>query len=62
VSALKVSLPIELVNFCVPIPITSFLNASALTVHDLHRRLQSLKRFHKVNGSYYGEVVCLLTC
>ena len=41
VSVLKVSLPIELVNFRVSVPITSFLSAPALTVHDLYRRLQS---------------------
>ena len=45
VSVLKVSLPIELVNFCVSVPsLSCFLNTSASTVHDLYRRLQSLNK------------------
>ena len=44
VSVLKLSLPIELVNFQVSIPLTSFLDASAPTVTVLHTRLQSLKK------------------
>ena len=56
VSVLKVSLPIELVNFCVSLPITSLLNAPALTVHDLYRRLQSLNNIPQGKW-YYTEVL-----
>ena len=44
VSVLKVSLPIELGNFQVSIPLTSFLDVSVPTVTVLHTRLQSLKK------------------
>ena len=42
VSVLKVSLPIDLVNFHVSIPLSMFLDSPVPTVCVLHRRLQSL--------------------
>ena len=42
VSVLKVSVPIDLVNFHVSIPLSMFLDSPVPTVCVLHRRLQSL--------------------
>ena len=41
---LKVSLPIELVNFRVSVPLTSFLNAPVPTIIGLNKRLQSFNK------------------
>jgi len=58
-SVLKVSLPIELVNFRVSIPVKSFLNAPALTVYDLHRRLQSLDEIPQGKLYFIKIFVCI---
>ena len=43
-SVLKVSLLIELVNFSVSIPLSSFLDAPVSDIYVLHKRLQSINK------------------
>ena len=56
VSELKVSLPIELVNFHVSVPISSFLNASVPNISVLLERLQSLKKIPQ--GTHFQIEFC----
>jgi len=44
VSVLKVSLPVELLNFHVSVPVTSFLNAPVSSVSNFQQRLQFLDK------------------
>ena len=50
-SVLKVSLPIDQLDFSVSVPVTAFPNAPVLTLCELHRRLQSWDKIPQ--GNYY---------
>ena len=56
VSVLKVSLPVELLNFHVSVPVISFLNAPVSSVLNLQQRLQLLDKLPQ------GKSTCSIIC
>ena len=61
VSVLNASLPDDLFNFHVSIPVTSYFNAPVLSVLSLQQRLQSLNKIPQGNLRC-SAISCIILC